>query len=173
LPPLRLTDLFPAAEAQRVTSPGSGFAVDKTHRNEGRGPAATEEHIPTRWRVILSYEMQGFTKKKIAEQLGMTESAVAQITRDHRYIKYRNDYLAMLDEEFFNLKPLAIDALKTGLQSNDENVALRASDQWFTAASYGGYNKKDTGPQGVTAEDVAKQLMLGIQVNVNVNDKSE
>ncbi len=67
------------------------------------------------------------------------------------------------------MKPLAFAALKGGLNSHDENTALRASEQWFKAASFGGFSKTEAPTQTATAEDVARALMLGVQVNVSVS----
>jgi hypothetical protein len=101
----------------------------------------------------------------------MSAQGVSHITRDERYRRYRDERLSALDDEFFSMKPLALEALKGGLTSHDENTALRASEQWFKAASFGGYSKTEPPSTHLTAEDVARQL-LGVQVNVTVNTTS-
>jgi hypothetical protein len=94
---------------------------------------------------------------------------VSQIVNDPRYIEYRERHLAELDSEFVQMKPLAFAALRQGLSSNDENTALRASEQWFKGAGFGGFAKDPAPTTRTTAEDVAAALIAGVQVNVTVN----
>jgi hypothetical protein len=77
-----------------------------------------------------------------------------------------------MDAEFIAMKPLAFAALKNGLGSNDENTALRASEQWFKGAGFGGFAKDPVPQTRLTAEDVAAQLLAGLNVNVQVNVSS-
>jgi hypothetical protein len=98
---------------------------------------------------------------------------------DERYLEYREQHLATLDQEFVAMKPLAFRALRGGLQSPDENTALRASEQWFKAANYGGFSKHERPAVSTSAEDIARELLRGginVQVNTQVNipsDKNE
>lgn len=102
----------------------------------------------------------------------MSANAVSKITRREDYITYREQRLAELDNEFFAMKPLALAALRGGLNSLDENTALRASEQWFKGASFGGFAKNPEPARQQSAEDVVAQLLNAVQVNVTVvNEK--
>jgi hypothetical protein len=106
---------------------------------------------------------------EIAHELGYSYTGITRITHDERYIAYREQHLCALDAEFVAMKPLAYNALQAGLNSREENTALRASEQWFKAAGFGGFSRTEQPSRAVTAEDVAAQLIAGIQVNVTVN----
>lgn len=163
-----LDTLFPPAPAhERATNMrGRGTPID---RGEGAGVGRkVTKHIPTRHRTICSLELRGHDKKQIAEALGLAYQTVINITNSDRYAEVRDALLADMDNDFIAMKPLALSALKGGLTSRDEQTALRASDQWFKAAGYGGYSRDPPVDKSITAEDVARQLMLGVTVNVNV-----
>ena len=105
--------------------------------------------------------------------MGLSTTTLSTITRDPRYIAYREAHLAALDAEFIQMKPLAFAALKAGLNSKDENTALRASEQWFKGAGFGGFSKEPQPSSHLTAEDVAAQLLQQINVTVNLNTGGE
>lgn len=132
------------------------------------------EDIPTRWASVYTLELRGLTRNQIAEALGMSVGTVSRITLDPRYIEYREKHLSSLDQEFVAMKPLAFQALRGGLRSTDENTALRASEQWFKAANYGGFSKHERPAVSTSAEDIAKQLLqINVQVNVNPGEPQE
>jgi transcriptional regulator with XRE-family HTH domain len=130
---------------------------------------ATREDVSTRWASIYTLELRGLDQKDIAQALNLAPATVSLIVRDPRYIAYREKHLAELDSEFVQMKPLAFAALRSGLNSNDENTALRASEQWFKGAGFGGFAKDPVPQTRLTAEDVAAQLLAGLNVNVQVN----
>ena len=167
---LSLDELFPAAPPHaphvQPSMPLAGVAVDKSLTDRtGRG---AREEVPTKWASIYTLELRGLTQGEIAQALSMSANGVSKIVNDERYIAYREKHLADLDSAFVQMKPLAFNALKNGLNSADENTALRASEQWFKGAGFGGFAKDPVQPTRLTAEDIAAQL-LGVQVNVNVN----
>ncbi len=162
--PKRLEELFPVVAQHRAGQAPHNFA-DFPEARGTTGRTALEE-IPTKWRVILTLQLQGMTQTDIAARIGMSVPGVGLIVRDDRYVAYRDEYLAALDGEFFSMKPLALTALRNGLTSGDEDTALKAADQWFRGAQFGGYSKKDAPATSLTAEDVVRQLL---QVNVQVN----
>jgi transcriptional regulator with XRE-family HTH domain len=164
----RLEHYFPAVREQHTHRAGSGFAVNPDGIMGESGHAL--DGVSTKWRTILSLEMQGLPKNQIAKHVGMTASAVSQITRDERYLAHREAYLETIDRDFLAMKPLAFKALQQGLTSSDEDTALKASDQWFRAAGFGGYSKRDEPATQTTAEDVVRQLL---QINVQVNVGSD
>lgn len=165
-----LNRLFPAVPPppQKTVREQVGVAVHEEMRwKEGKQPIG--EELSTRWRAILSFELRGWNKTDIAEHLGLSLNSVILTTKDERYVAFRQEYLAEMDDEFLCMKPLAFAALKNGLCSADENTALRASEQWYKGASFGGYSKTPESPTTVTAEDVARQLLSISADNVQVN----
>lgn len=133
-----------------------------------KGMTRHDDRIKTRWAAIYALELRGLDLKQIAEVLQLSSAAVSTTVNDPRYIAYREEHLTALDSEFVMMKPLAFNALKAGLNSQDENTALRASEQWFKGAGFGGFSKDPPVNRNVTAEDVAAQLLTGVQVNVAV-----
>lgn len=157
-----LADLFPAAYTPHVPAkiPGNGDASRFGGKTRGQS-----KHLSTRVRMILTLELRGKTQGEIAQQMQMRPSSVHRIVNTDRYVAAREELLGRMDSEFATFKSLAFTALGNGLRSRDENVALRASEQWMRAAGFGQYGRGNA-QQGVTAEDVVRQLL---QVNVNVN----
>jgi hypothetical protein len=172
--PKLLDRYFPGAPHQHeVSLTPRGFAAHPENQLEGgEKHANTEDSIPTVWRVALTLELQGTPKKIIAEKLGITYGGLCHILHDERYRAFRDNYLVEIDQEFLAMKPLAFDALRQGLKSPDEDTALKASDQWFRAAGFGGYSKREEPARQTTAEDVVRQLLNvsaeNVQINVNV-----
>jgi len=166
---LNLDELFPAAPPHAPHSHSklpSGVAVHPEMRNQGKH---ARSEIPTKWAGIYALELRGLGIAEIAQALGMSQSGVSRITTDERYLEYREQHLSAIDAEFIAMKPLAFAALKNGLGSNDENTALRASEQWFKGASFGGFAKDPVPQSRTTAEDVAAALIASLNVNVQVN----
>ena len=153
---INLAELFPAAHDKlHVQLPGS------------LGNPSAIQLLPTKARAILALELRGLPKTQIAVRLHMKEQAVRRITHTDRYIAARAALLDRLDHEFLAMKPMAFNALCRGLHSVDEGIALRASEQWMRAAGFMQHGRGGA-RQGVTAEDVAKQML---QLNVTVNVK--
>lgn len=138
----------------------------------GRSGQSKLENIKTRWAAIYALELRGCTQAQIAEVVHMTPMSVGQVTRDPRYKQYREEHMAQLDHEFVEMKPMAFAALRGGLDSTDENTALRASEQWFKAAGFGGFAKNPEPTSPLTAEDIVSKL-LNINVAVQVNVSKE
>lgn len=163
-----LDQLFPPAPPHRRESRLSvrgGF--DDNPQNINKQGHTGRDDVSTRWAAIYTLELRGLKQAQIAEALGLNTQAVSRIVTDDRYIAYRERHLATLDQEFVAMKPLAFAALKGGLSSSDENTALRASEQWFKGAGYGGFSKTERVSTGLTAEDVARALLTGVNVQVN------
>lgn len=170
MPQLDLDTLFPPAPPHKKRE------ITRRRSNNGRnltmhtGKKSLAE-ISTRWAAMYALELRGCNKSDIAAQLGVSDQAVIAATRDPRYIAYREEHLAALDNDFVAMKPLAFAALSNGLRSQDENTALRASEQWFKGASFGGFAKEPQQSSALTAEDVARQILSGgVSVNVQVNN---
>lgn len=168
-----LDKLFPGAPPhERVTRATSNLGSPQyLTSHEGRKVAAS---VNGRWASICTLELRGLPQNKIAATLGMSPQSVSNIVNDDRYIAYRTERLALLDEEFVAMKPLAFAALRGGLSSADENTALRASETWFKGASFGGYSKTERPATTLTAEDIAAELLRQhtaplVQVNTQVN----
>src|SRR5262249_6299676 len=96
--------------------------------------------------------------------------AVHYITRTDRYIAARKVLLDRLDGEFLAMKPAVLDALRRGLDSADDNVAVRASEVWMRATGLLQHGKGEAS-SSITAEDVVRPL-LTVAVNVNVDGTS-
>ena len=164
-----LDKLFPQAPtdvtARARKSPGQGFDT-----NPVTPPTrVARKDIPTSWTSIYTLELRGFTHAQIAEVVNLTPQSVGRIVTDARYLTYREQHLSALDHEFVAMKPLAFAALRGGLGSQDENTALRASEQWFKAANYGGFSKHERPAVSTSAEDIARSLLNQVNIQVNVS----
>lgn len=164
-----LDQLFPPAPphntTRRTRAFGGGF--EEHPENIASAGKSAIEGVSTKWAAVYTLELRGLSRKEIAEALNLTPQGVSKIVADERYIEYRERHLTAMDAEFTAMKPLAFAALKGGLSSQDENTALRASEQWFKGAGYGGFSKTERTSTGLTAEDVARALLTGVNVQVN------
>jgi hypothetical protein len=174
---VRLDEIFPP-QVRDVDVPlrrRGGLEANFKGTNYGKHHPRTG-HRPSlaRMRTILSLEIRGVARAVIAEEMNLSIATVCRLTRRPEYEKMRDEVLMHWDGEFLAMKPLAFTALRNGLTSSEESVALKASDQWFHAAGYGGYSKTPPVDRTVTAEDVVRELMGNVNVNVEVtvnNDK--
>lgn len=164
----------PPPDGQHRHNPGAGEHFGDKRWQYGKSEI---DELSTKYRAILSLEIQGISKNDIARRMGMSLQGVIRATSSQKYLDFRNNYLAGLDDEFFAMKPLAFAALKQGLSSQDEDTALKASDQWFKAAAFGGYSKTSEPHSNLTAEDVVRQLLHvqadNVQININTGEKKE
>lgn len=170
-----LDKVFPAAPPHEYTPRKSSNAGNPANLT-AHGGKSSREGVSTRWASVYTLELRGLTSKQIAESLGISTGSVGKIIADARYIAYREQHLSALDQEFVAMKPLAFRALRGGLSSPDENTALRASEQWFKAANYGGFSKHERPAVSTSAEDIARELLRGginVQVNTQVNLKTD
>ncbi len=163
-----LDRVFPAAPPHDHVTPDGRRGGPVKHLTQHKG-SSRHERIVTRWASIYTLELRGLSQKQIAEALNMSPSGVGHITTDPRYIEYREQHLSSLDQEFVAMKPLAFRALRGGLSSPDENTALRASEQWFKAANYGGFSKHERPAVTTSAEDIARSLLNQVNIQVNVH----
>lgn len=112
-------------------------------------------------RRVLALVLQGESRSKVAEVTGYAESTVSAIMRNPLSAKLLVELNREGDVEFQALRPLAIDALRRGLNSTDDDTALRASRDYFNAKG-----KDSAQDQGVaeSAEDIVERI-LELQVD--------
>lgn len=163
-----LARLFP----QRIPLLTGGTFTEE-QRQKSRAVRAAQrgrkQTVTPRWEAIMTLDMRGFTAIEIADTLKMSADRVSTVRRTECYREAKAERLHALDDEFASMKPLALNALRRGLDNTaDDNIALRASEQWFKTAGYGSYSKTETATVvGLTAESIAA-AMLKQQINVSV-----
>lgn len=107
-------------------------------------------------RKIIAMHCRGLPNRDIAFVTGLSEVSIGRILRDPLSQEYINQIVhENVDMELSALGPLAIDAVRQGLLSEDQKVALVAADRFFRAT--GRYDRGDTAQQ--TAEDVIKRAL--------------
>jgi hypothetical protein len=125
--------------------------------------------VSSRWETVMTLDIRGFSLAEIHERTGISVNRICVLRRTERYREAKAARLHAIDDDFVSLKPLAMDALRRGLNDvTDNNVALRASEQWFKTAGYGQHGKTGDAPAGATAESIAAAI-LKQQINVTVN----
>src|SRR5262249_26357071 len=106
-----------------------------------------------------SLYLRGFRQKEIAKMLGLCEQHVSKVCRERRFIEALDASLGEVDQEFLRLKPDAYRAMVNGLRSEDEAIALRASEIWFKLTGQGVYGNGAGDRARVSAEDIAQALL--------------
>lgn len=168
---VRLDEIFPPDGhlSHGIRHPGNASSIIPYI---GKNVNAKRHFPETKARTILTLEMRGKTKTAIAEMMHLSIQGVVNIVQRPEYKAMREKVLTEMDHEFLAMKPLAFDAIESGLRSSDENISLKAADMWFKGAGFGAYSKLPAHDPSVTAEDVVRGL-LQVNVNVNVSPSSE
>ena len=107
-------------------------------------------------RRIISLHARCLSNRDIAFVTGMAEISVSRIIRDPLSQRYLQELIAGAEEELKALMPLATNAVRVGLESDNVKTALMAADKFFRAT--GRYNH-DNGDGRETAEDVIGRAM--------------
>lgn len=123
--------------------------------------------LSTKWRTILSMEMRGISKREIAANLQAAYATIVSITNSPRYIAFREQQLGDADDEFINLKPAAVAALRNAITSDDAALAARTAIDFFKLSGYGGHPADGT---AATAETVAARLFESAQITITQNN---
>ena len=106
-------------------------------------------------RKLIGYHLRGLTATEINYITGFAESAIYRILNDPLSQAYIHAHTAGADMELEALAPLAVGAIRNGLDSSDERTALNAADKFFKAT--GRYGKMETAKE--TAEDVIMRML--------------
>lgn len=109
-------------------------------------------------RQMIAYHLRGMSGRDIAFVTGFDEVAISRILRDPLSAAYINAVLESSDMELSALAPMAVDAVRSGLESDNEGTRLKAADKFFRAT--GKYNKTDTAAE--TAEDVIARALAQV-----------
>lgn len=108
-------------------------------------------------RVMIAHHLRGMSNRDIAFVTGFDEFAIGRVLRDPLSQAYIQEHLSGTEMELAALQPMAVDAVRRGLNSDDDRTALNAADKFFKAT--GQYAKGETSKD--TAEDVIVRA-LGI-----------
>ena len=106
-------------------------------------------------RRMIAMHLRGMANKDIALVTGYSEMRISHVLRDDLSLAYINAHMQGTEMELAALAPMAVDALRNGLCSNDEKTALLAADKFFKAS--GKYNQATEAKE--TAEDVIMRML--------------
>lgn len=112
-------------------------------------------------RKMITMHLRGLSNRDIEAVTGYSEIAISRILRDPLSQAYIQEYLAGVEVELQGMQVLAADALREGLVSADQSIALRAVDTYFKAT--GRYAKAEEGKG--TAEDAIARALAAIAEN--------
>lgn len=127
---------------------------------ENQNYAGTAQRpLNARERMVLSLQLRGLKTTEIASTLRMQPHTVYAIQRRVPYQKEFNARLDECDQYFLAMKPKALGALESALDSSDELTGLRGAETWFKAMGYKGFGKVEAPAAPVSAEDIAVRLL--------------
>ncbi len=109
---------------------------------------------PHQLNFVLGH-IQGLQLSEIAEESSYTASYISEVLRSIAAKNIIQDFYSFQDQEFKALYNLSIDAVRRALNSEDDDVRLKAAKMFFQA--HGKMNQKDFGE--ATAEDVVRRIM--------------
>lgn len=109
-------------------------------------------------RNIIALHLRGMSNRDISTITGINESNISGIINDKLSQEIIQNYIEGVDRELEALAPMAVDAIRGALGSNDANVQLKAADKFFKAT--GRYAKAEKG--GDSAEDVLARALARV-----------
>lgn len=142
----------------------SQYEVEKANGTRLPNGARPLKKLKPRHLQVIRLHLEGLPNRRVAQQLGMTDSQVSLILSDPLTRPILARASEQWDLEFDALYGLHLDALREGLQSGDVRDRIRA------ASVYGRERlerrKQDTGGSESAEDVIARMLQLNIQVNV-------
>ncbi len=102
-------------------------------------------------RRIISLHARCLSNRDVAFVTGFSEISISRIIRDPLSQRYLSELISGNEEELKALMPLATDALRQGLESDNVKTAMVAADKFFRAT---GRYQHDENTGRETAEDV-------------------
>lgn len=118
------------------------------------------KRLTGRHRTIIGLHLKCLSNSDISLLTGYSEAWISTMLRDPLSQSYISSAIKGVEQELEALAPLAVDAVRQGLQSNSETTRLKASDRFFRAT--GRYNN-DLADGKETAEDVIARALDAIQ----------
>lgn len=107
---------------------------------------------------VIALHVRCLSNRDIAFITGLTDHHVGMILRDPLSQEIIGSYLGGIDQELSSLAPLAVDAVRAGLEAGDVKIRLHAADRFFKAT--GKYAKAEAGHE--TAEDVLARALARV-----------
>lgn len=107
---------------------------------------------------VIALHLRSLSNRDIALITGLNESTISRILNDPLAQEVIQLYLSGIDQELQGLAPMAVDALRSGLSSQDTDTQLKAADKFFKAT--GRYAKAEKG--GESAEDVLARALARV-----------
>ena len=139
--------------------------ADPSHR-PGRAKAAPGTRawvrrdyskLTERERAVLILKLFGAKHREIADRVGCHWKHVSRIVHLRRFQEEYERLFERFGAMFLELGPKALQAFERGLDSGDDNTALRAAAMWFARADD---VRRNVAPKA-SAEDLARHLLGG------------
>lgn len=136
-------------EAKKQISTHLGVPVEQPNV-----PVSTGDTVINK--LILKLHLESLTATEIADEVGLSTSAVRAVIRSDWAQALVADYLSYVDSEFSALYGMSVNAVRDALSPKQEiKVRLDAAEKFFRA--HGKYNRdNDT---GTSAEDVIRRVL--------------
>lgn len=134
------------------------YEEDKALGRRLKNGAKPIKKLNTTHRRLIGLILQGYTGNEMAVMLGLTPSRISILRHDPMIEEIINTQLDNCDAELAALMPKAVAALSKGLDSADNNHALKSVDMLFK--TQGKFKDQFTETEKkITAEDVARQII--------------
>lgn len=117
------------------------------------------KRLTGRHRSIIGLHLRCLSNADISLITGYSEAWISTLLSDPLSQVYIQEHIAGADKELEALAPLAVDAVRQGLQSASEGMRLKAADRFFRAT--GRFND-DPNKGKETAEDVIARALDAI-----------
>lgn len=123
--------------------------------------------LPHSWFNVIALHLSGRSPKEVQAATGYSQAMYYRILNDPRSIAVRQQLLSDVEKDFEALYSRVVNNIRMQLDSEDENIQLRAQEQWLKAHGKFQPKAKASGEE-LSAEDLVSKL-LNQQINVTVN----
>lgn len=107
---------------------------------------------------VIALHLRGLSNRDVAFVTGLHEQYIGDILGDPLSHEVIQAYLSGIDHELAALAPKAVDALRSGLDSDNNSIKLQAADRFFKVT--GKYAQAES--TGETAEDVLARALARV-----------
>ncbi len=109
----------------------------------GDGGGTNLKSLTVRHRQIIALHLQGIAGTRIGEALNCSVGTVYHTINDPLARKVIDHYISGVENDLEALLPLAVDAVRSGLESTSDDTKLKAVDKF---SKLSGRDEKETAP---------------------------
>jgi len=148
----------------KVSTAGAALLSKGWEDYFGRRPNHSKplKNLSPKHKKMLSLHLRGISNRDIATIMGMHEVRVSIILNDDLCKAWKARAVGFFDDEFNALYAPAIEAVRSGLTSENESIRLKAADKFFKGTGkYQRHEKREDSAEDLVARVLKRVGELG------------